>query len=181
LIMLRISAPAQRSALRNYPSWEKADGAKRALGPAIAKVARTRRVGVRLVNRPHAECAATVWGSTQGHDFLLSAHHGRHGTTRQEAVLGPGSHVHDRRSAQQHPQPMRSCCLNRHLGAHHLSFPAGYGGEPRRTKRPRSPRALPVSPMRRQGWTSWSADATLPRRLRPGPERLRDRRLSHGI
>ena len=108
------------------------------------------------------------WGSPEGHDCLLSAHHGRHDTTRQEAVLGPGSHVHDRRPAQQHPQPMRPCRLNRHPGAHHRSFPAVYGGELRRTKRPRSPRAFPVSPTRRQGWTPWSTDATLPRRLRPG-------------
>ena len=36
--MPRISAPSQRTALRNHPSWEKDDDAKRAsLGPVIAK------------------------------------------------------------------------------------------------------------------------------------------------
>jgi hypothetical protein len=37
LVMPRISAPSQQTALRNHPSWEKDEDAKRALGPVIAK------------------------------------------------------------------------------------------------------------------------------------------------
>ena len=35
--MPRIAAPSQQTALRNHPSWEKDEDAKRALGPVIAK------------------------------------------------------------------------------------------------------------------------------------------------
>ena len=35
--MPRISAPSQQKALRNHPSWESDEDAKRALGPVIAK------------------------------------------------------------------------------------------------------------------------------------------------
>ena len=37
LVMPRIAAPSQQTALRNHPSWEKDEDAKRALGPVIAK------------------------------------------------------------------------------------------------------------------------------------------------
>ena len=37
LVMPRISAPSQQKALRNHPSWENDEDAKRALGPVIAK------------------------------------------------------------------------------------------------------------------------------------------------
>ena len=37
LVMPRISAPSQQKALRNHPSWESDEDAKRALGPVIAK------------------------------------------------------------------------------------------------------------------------------------------------
>ena len=37
LVMPKISAPTQQTALRNHPSWEKDDAAKAALGPVIAK------------------------------------------------------------------------------------------------------------------------------------------------
>jgi hypothetical protein len=37
LVMPRISAPSQQKALRNHPSWESDENAKRALGPVIAK------------------------------------------------------------------------------------------------------------------------------------------------
>ena len=37
LVMPRVSAPSQRTALRNHPSWENDEAAKRALGPVIAK------------------------------------------------------------------------------------------------------------------------------------------------
>jgi hypothetical protein len=37
LVMPRISAPSQKKALRNHPSWENDENAKRALGPVIAK------------------------------------------------------------------------------------------------------------------------------------------------
>ena len=37
LVMPRISAPSQQTVLRNHPSWETDEGAKRALGPVIAK------------------------------------------------------------------------------------------------------------------------------------------------
>ena len=37
LVMPRIAAPSQQTALRNHPSWEKDKDAKRALGPVIAK------------------------------------------------------------------------------------------------------------------------------------------------
>jgi hypothetical protein len=36
LVMQRVSAPSQLTALRNHPSWEKDEDAKRALGPVIA-------------------------------------------------------------------------------------------------------------------------------------------------
>ena len=34
LVTLRIAAPSQQTALRNHPSWEKDEDAKRALGPS---------------------------------------------------------------------------------------------------------------------------------------------------
>ena len=34
LVMPRIAAPSQQTALRNHPSWEKDEDAKRALGPS---------------------------------------------------------------------------------------------------------------------------------------------------
>ena len=34
LVMPRIAAPSQQTALRNYPSWKKDEDAKRALGPS---------------------------------------------------------------------------------------------------------------------------------------------------
>jgi hypothetical protein len=37
LVMPRVSAPSQQKALRNHPSWENDEDAKRALGPVIAK------------------------------------------------------------------------------------------------------------------------------------------------
>ena len=37
LVMPRISAPSQQTALRNHLSWENDEDAKRALGPVIAK------------------------------------------------------------------------------------------------------------------------------------------------
>ena len=37
LVMPRVSAPSQRTALRNHPSWENDEAAQRALGPVIAK------------------------------------------------------------------------------------------------------------------------------------------------
>ena len=37
LVMPRISAPSQQTVLRNHPSWENDEDAKRALGPVIAK------------------------------------------------------------------------------------------------------------------------------------------------
>ena len=45
LVTLRIAAPSQQTALRNHPSWEKDEDAKRALGPS-SQVAGHRRPGV---------------------------------------------------------------------------------------------------------------------------------------
>ena len=37
LTIPKVSAPTQQTTLRNHPSWEKDEDAKKALGPAIAK------------------------------------------------------------------------------------------------------------------------------------------------
>ena len=108
LVMPRVSAPSQQTVLRNHPSWENDEDAKRALGPVIAKwlasgvleyVAWNDRMPILL-----QPC---------GHGAVLSAHHGR--SLRQQALFGLGSHVHHRSATQQYAEPLRLPFLRRHF------------------------------------------------------------------
>ncbi len=64
LVMPRISAPSQQTALRNHPSWEKDEDATRALGPVIAKWLASR-------------FASALWCCPQGYSAVLPAQNGR--------------------------------------------------------------------------------------------------------
>jgi hypothetical protein len=70
LVMPRISAPSQQKALRNHPSWENDEDAKRALGQD-SEVVGVWSAGVRRVGRQDAHLAATVRRRTQGHGAVL--------------------------------------------------------------------------------------------------------------
>ena len=111
--------------------------------PRHRRWARIRRVGVRVVERPHADLAPTVCGGTEGHCFLLSAHHGR--TIRQSYSDRGVTYT----TAAQLSSTLDRCDVHLSINmsdAYLLSLWAGRGGEPRPTKRPVIASHGPVQP-----------------------------------
>ncbi len=95
LVMPRISAPSQQTVLRNHPSWENDEDAKRALGPVIAKW---------LVSGvlEYVAWDDRVRRCTQGLRTVLPAHYGR--SLRQQALFRLGRYVYHSGTAQQHAE-----------------------------------------------------------------------------
>ena len=133
LVMPRIAAQTQQTALRNHPSWEKDKDAKRALG-TTSQVAGHRRPGVCCVGRSHACSAAAVRCRPQGHRSVLWAHNGRAFANLLYSDWGVTY-----TTAAQLSSTLNRCDVHFSIDisdAFHLSLWAGCGGELRPIKRP---------------------------------------------
>ena len=72
LVMPRIAAPSQQTALRNHPSWEKDEDAKQALGPVIASQTQTPR-GSKGGKKDGKADAKTAGGKSRSEERLNAA------------------------------------------------------------------------------------------------------------
>ena len=134
LVMSRMSAPTQRTALQNHPSWENDEDAKRALAPVIAKwlatgaleyVGRNDRVPTLL-----QPCGAVRKGTAPFYRLISDARfankfHSDWGVTYTTAAQL--SSTMNRRDVHFSIDISDAC---------HLSLWAGCGGEPRLSRRP---------------------------------------------
>jgi hypothetical protein len=134
LVMPRISAPSQQTTLRNHPSWEKDEDAKRALGPVIAKwlasgvleyVAWNERLPVLL-----QPCGAVPKGTAPFYRLITDARF----ANRLYSDWGVTY-----TTAAQLSSTLNRCDFHFSVDisdAYHLALWAGCGGELRPTKRP---------------------------------------------
>jgi hypothetical protein len=134
LVMPRISAPSQQTILRNHPSWEKDEDAKRALGPVIAKWLATgvlEYVGwddrMPVLLQP---CGAVPKGTAPYYRLITDARF----ANRLYSDWGVTY-----TTAAQLSSTLNRCDFHFSIDisdAYHLSLWAGCGGELRPTKRP---------------------------------------------
>jgi hypothetical protein len=134
LVMPRVSAPSQQTTLRNHPSWEKDEDAKRALGPVIAKwlasgvleyVAWNDRLPVLL-----QPCGAVPKGTAPFYRLITDARF----ANRLYSDWGVTY-----TTAAQLSSTLNRCDFHFSVDisdAYHLALWAGCGGELRPTKRP---------------------------------------------
>jgi hypothetical protein len=134
LVMPRLSAPTQRTALRNHPSWEHDEDAKRALGPVIAKWLATgvlEYVGwddrVPILLQP---CGAVPKGTAPFYRLITDARFANKFYSDWGVTYT---------TAAQLSSTMNRCDFHFSIDisdAYHLSLWAGCGGELRPTRRP---------------------------------------------
>ena len=134
LVMPKVSAPSQQTFLRNHPSWENDEAAKRALGPVIAKwlvtgvleyVGWDDRAPVLL-----QPCGAVPKGTAPFYRLITDARHANHMYADWGVTYTTAAQL--------------SCALNRCdftfsidiSDAYHLALWTGCGGELRPIKRP---------------------------------------------
>ena len=134
LVMPKVSAPTQQTALSNHPSWEKDEAAKRALGPVIAKwlasgvleyVSWDDRMPVLL-----QPCGAVPKGTAPFYRLITDARFGNH----MYADWGVSY-----TTAAQLSVTLNRCDFTFSIDisdAYHLAVWAGCGGELRAVKRP---------------------------------------------
>lgn len=112
LVMPRISAPSQQTVLRNHPSWENDEDAKRALGPVIAKW-----LAPWFLSTQHGTTACPSCCSHAGP--IPRAPHRSTGSSRTPdsptSSTSSGGHAHYRSTAQQNADQMRLPLLPRHF------------------------------------------------------------------
>ena len=167
LVMPRISAPSQRTALRNHPSWEEDEDAKRALGPVIAKWLATgvlEYVGwndrLPILLQP---CGAVPKGTAPFYRLITDARF----ANSMYADWGVSY-----TTAAQLSSTLNRCDFTFSIDisdAYHLSLWAGCGGELRSTRRPvLSTRDGPEGDAGRLSWLDAKVNGCDPSNCRGG-------------